>query len=61
MFSGGKIVADAVRTNVTVHIKSGDWVAIEMFHHAFLASYALYGDLHNPMRFVYIEHRKAVA
>ena len=41
--------------------KGGDWVAIEMFHHAFLASYALYGDLHNPMRFVYIEHGKAVA
>ena len=61
MFSGGKIVADAVRTNVTVQKNSGDWVAIQMLHHAFLASYAFYGDLHNPMQFIYVEQYQVVA
>jgi len=41
--------------------KSGDWVAIQMFHHALYASYAFYGDLHNPKQFLYLVQYQSVA
>ena len=54
-------MAVGVVSNGISQRKGGDWVAIQMFHYAFYASYAFYGDLHNLMRFVYIEQYQVVA
>lgn len=54
-------MAVGVGSNGIRQRKGGDWVAIQMLNHAFLASYAFYGDLHNPVQFVYIEQYQVVA
>ena len=55
------LVAVVVVTGDQCPRNSGDWVAIQMLHRAFLASYAFYGDLHNPMQFVYLQQYQVVA